>query len=125
MKRVPRSMIKRAIELTLLTHRVYDASVSIVLVSDRAIRRINKQFLQHDYATDVITFPLDDSSVDGEIYISSDTAVRQAKHYGVSTNNEVLRLVVHGVLHLVGFDDATDVMREHMHRLENEILEKL
>lgn len=99
--------------------RVKHASVSIVLVDDRSIRSMNKKYLQHDYATDVITFPLDASPVVGEIYISLDTAKRQAADYGVTQTNELCRLAVHGVLHLCGHDDATEAERQAMHKLEN------
>jgi len=99
--------------------RVKHASVTIVLVDDKSIRSMNKKYLQHDYATDVITFPLDASPVVGEIYISLDTAKRQAADYGVTQTNELCRLAVHGVLHLCGHDDATDEQRLAMHKLEN------
>ena len=124
LKRVPRQALKRVVELTLRQHRVTEAQISLVFLNDRVIRRLNKQFLEHDYATDVITFALEDKGVDGEIYISVETAARQAKEYSVSLTNELQRLVIHGILHLCGFDDATDKQRQEMHRQENIILNK-
>ncbi|MFN5867565.1 MAG: rRNA maturation RNase YbeY [Candidatus Kapaibacterium sp.] len=123
--RVPRAAISDAITRTCSLHRCRTARVSVVLVNDRRIRAMNVEFLNHDYATDVITFPLDDEAVDGEIYISVETAARQANEYNVSFKQELLRLVIHGVLHLLGFDDATPELREGMHQEENRVLEAL
>jgi rRNA maturation RNase YbeY len=125
MPRVPRAAISEAITRTCSLHRCRTARVSVVLVNDRRIRAMNVEFLNHDYATDVITFALDDEAVDGEIYISVETAARQAKEYNVSFKQELLRLVIHGVLHLLGFDDATPELREGMHQEENRVLEAL
>ena len=123
--RLPRTAIIEAIRQTCKAHGCVSAMVSVVFVNDRRIRTINAKFLQHDYATDVITFPLDDVAVDGEIYISVDTAAKQAKEYGVTLREELYRLVVHGVLHLLGFDDATPEMRAGMHEEENKVLSAL
>ena len=125
LKRVPRSLMEQSVRLCMQQHHIQRATVSVVFINDSAMRKMNKQFLNHDYVTDIITFPLDEDLVDGELYISVDTAARQALEYGVSTHNEILRLVVHGVLHLIGFDDATPALREEMHKQENIILEQL
>lgn len=103
----------------LRAQKVKHASVDIILLDDRSIRTLNRQYLKHDRATDVITFPMEDSPLYGEIYISLDTARQQAADYGVTLTNELCRLAVHGALHLCGFDDATDEERAIMHRLEN------
>ena len=99
--------------------RVGNAMVDIILLDDAAIRDMNNQYLQHDYATDVITFPLEDAPLYGEVYISLDTARMQAKEYGVTLTNELCRLAVHGALHLCGHDDATAEQRAAMQKLEN------
>jgi rRNA maturation RNase YbeY len=83
---------------------------------------LNKQYLQHDYATDVITFPLDEQPLYGEIYVSLETARRQANEYGVTVVNELCRLAVHGALHLLGYDDATLEDRAAMHKLESKFI---
>lgn len=99
--------------------KVRNAWIDIIFVDDKSIRRMNRDFLEHDYATDVITFPLEDIPLTGEIYISLDTARKQADDYGVTLVNELARLAVHGALHLMGHDDATDEDRAGMHKLEN------
>lgn len=99
--------------------RVRNAEVEIVLLNDKDIRTLNKDFLSHDYATDVISFLLDDKGITGEIYVSVDTARRQAQEFGVTLHNELQRYVAHGMLHLVGYDDNTESKRAWMHTLEN------
>lgn len=90
-----------------------------VFLDNTTMRRYNKKFLNHDYATDTITFDLSADKrapLDGECYISLDQAALQAKEYGVSYTNEVLRLCAHCVLHLVGYHDDTDARRTRMIR---------
>ena len=81
---------------------------------------MNVQFLEHDYNTDVITF---DNSVEqivsGEIYVSIDTVKENASNYKISLKLEVLRVFVHGVLHLLGYDDKTNEQRAEMRLMEN------
>ena len=84
------------------------ARVSVVFVDSRHSRTMNRWYLRHDYSTDVLSFTLERAPLlEGEIYVNLDRARRQAREYGVSMNNEVARLVIHGTLHLVGFDDST------------------
>ncbi len=83
---------------------------------------MNREFLQHDYYTDVITFPLEEKPLEGEIYISVDRAREQAAEHNVGVYHEVRRLAIHGTLHLLGHDDATTQEREEMRSLENHFL---
>jgi probable rRNA maturation factor len=96
--------------------------ISIILMDNAGLRAINKEFLHHDYDTDIITFPLDDTCLDGELYISVDMAIDNAHHYGVSRSNELVRLAAHGMLHLIGYNDTTDVERTLMQAKENQYL---
>lgn len=108
-----------SVERALQAHKVKHARIDIILLTDRRIRTLNKQYLQHDYATDVLTFPLEDQPLYGEIYVSLETARRQANEYSVTVVNELARLAVHGALHLLGYDDADPSDRQAMHELEN------
>ena len=89
-------------------------SVSLAFVSDAVIRRLNREFLNHDWATDVIAFPLGDGGVFGEVVVSGETARREAKARGIPAKEELLRYVVHGILHLLGHDDHAPAARKKM-----------
>lgn len=95
--------------------------VSVVFSDDRMSRRINRKFLRHDRPTDVLAFPLgrDDGRWEGEIYINLDKAARQARTYGVTAANEVARLLIHGSLHLLGYDDISATKRNRMKARED------
>ncbi len=102
-----------------------DVELGIIILDDNAIHQMNIEFLQHDFPTDVITFNLDEEDfLAGEVYLSADTAEKQAKEYGVSITNELMRLAAHGALHLCGYDDATTEQRDFMHSLENKYIAK-
>jgi probable rRNA maturation factor len=120
-------------QLTGLVRRVLkgegieSAEISIALVDDHTIHRLNKQFLGHDYATDVLSFPLSHEAghLEGEIVVSAETAAREAVRYGWAETDELLLYVVHGTLHLAGYDDADDDARQQMRRREAEYLGQL
>jgi probable rRNA maturation factor len=101
------------------------ASVSIALVDDATIRGINRTHLGHDWPTDVISFPLsapEDPVLCGEIVISTEMAVSQARVIGAEPHDELALYVVHGLLHLCGYDDASEADADAMRRREVEVL---
>ena len=79
-----------------------------LISDDRELRRLNRQFLGADHATDVLSFPLNDSGLLGELAISADRAAAQAREFGHSRLDEIRILMLHGVLHLIGMDHETD-----------------
>ena len=98
-------------------------SLCYVFVSDEKLLEINKTFLQHDYYTDIITF--DNSSgntISGEMYISIDTVRVNAKEYQVDFYDELLRVIVHGVLHLCGYNDKTEKEQQQMRTAETKYI---
>ncbi len=104
-----------------------DALVNLTFVDDALIRRLNRRFGGHDRPTDVLAFPLDvpgPSRLWGEIVISAETAGRQARRLGIPVGLELDLLVVHGLLHLAGYDDREAGEARLMHQREREILEK-
>lgn len=92
--------------------------INYIFVSNNYILEINKKFLGHDYFTDIITFDNSEKKdiISGDIYISIETVKSNAEKYDVTFDNELKRVMIHGILHLIGFNDHTDeekvVMRE-------------
>jgi probable rRNA maturation factor len=101
------------------------ANISYVFCSDERILEVNKQFLNHDYFTDIITFDYsENNSIAGDIFISIDTVKSNAAEFGVSFEQELHRIIIHGVLHLCGQDDKTPELRIQMTQKENLALAK-
>lgn len=92
--------------------------------SDDALLEINKKRLGHDFYTDIVTFPLSelDDNISSEFCISLDRIAENCLTFGRSFENELLRVVIHGVLHLIGFDDQTDTQQAKMREKEEECL---
>jgi len=99
------------------------ARVNVIFVDSRLMRQLNRNYLSHDYGTDVLSFCLEKKgTLEGEIYINLDRARQQATMYKASFPNEVARLVIHGTLHLVGYDDRGRTKAAIMRREEEEHL---
>ena len=100
-----------------------ESSATIALVSDKRIRELNRQFRGIDKATDVLSFPAEEESNLGDVAVSVETAVVQAKENGLSVDDEFAQLILHGLLHLCGYDHETD--NGEMNRLELRLRRKL
>ncbi|NVO08571.1 MAG: rRNA maturation RNase YbeY [Bacteroidales bacterium] len=99
-------------------------SVTIIFSNDDFILEINKQYLKHNYFTDIITFDYSQGrTVDGDIFISLDTVLDNSKTYNSSFDCELLRVIIHGILHLLGFKDKKDFDKTIMTEKENKCLE--
>ena len=79
--------------------------LNFIFCSDDYLHDLNVEYLQHDTLTDVITFPYSDDTVEGDIFISVERITDNAKKFGVSTTDELHRVMIHGVLHLLGYGD--------------------
>lgn len=99
------------------------STATVAFVSDKAIRELNRRFRGVDKATDVLSFPAEEVENLGDIAISVDTAARQAKENGLTFDEEVAQLILHGLLHLSGYDHETD--NGEMNRLELKIRRRL
>ncbi|MFA0738010.1 MAG: hypothetical protein LKKZDAJK_001110 [Candidatus Fervidibacter sp.] len=123
--------VRRAVQLTLQGEGYTEPThVSLVFCDDATIHALNRQFLNHDYPTDVLSFPLNAMTPEGarllgEIIISVETAERNARRYRQPLERELLRLVIHGTLHLLGYDDTTPENRRRMRRKELAYLRKV
>ncbi len=122
--RVDRSALVRLVERVLTAENRASASISIALVDDATIRGLNRAHLGHDWATDVISFPLSDPeepALAGELVVSAEMAVAVAAERGLEPGDELRLYVVHGLLHLCGYDDLDEtdalLMRERQQDL--------
>ncbi|MDR2693263.1 MAG: rRNA maturation RNase YbeY [Chitinispirillales bacterium] len=93
-------------------------STTVILCSDYFIRKLNRQYRKKDKATDVLSFHIGDDDLLGEVYISLQRAAVQARRYGVSYEDELKRLLVHGLLHLMGYDHIKPADRSAMEERE-------
>jgi len=99
--------------------------ISIVITDDENIRELNKTYRKIDSATDVLSFEMGEDGILGDIIISYETAQRNAKRYGKSLGDEMKRLVVHGVLHLLGFDHKNTYERKKMRLKEDQYAKEI
>ena len=125
-KRCWRRLVRNLLE-DWLGHQDYQLGVHVIGATEMA--RLNETFLGHAGSTDVITFDhqehADEGQIYGEIFISIDDALIYASRFRVHWQSEVTRYLVHGVLHLEGFDDTTPAARRAMKRRENRLLKQL
>jgi probable rRNA maturation factor len=121
-KRIVSSWIKDSIT----SYQFKTGDVNFIFTHNDKILEVNKQFLNHDYFTDIITFNYNTGNIiAGDIYISIDTVKENSKSYSVAFINELHRVMIHGILHLLGYNDSTSVEKIKMRNLENLALEKL
>ncbi len=99
-------------------------SCHFIFVDDKTLAEMHGQYLDDPTPTDVITFDLGDEQIEGEIYISTERAQEQAKEYSVSYREEITRLIVHGLLHLAGYNDIDEADRIEMKKVENQLVER-
>ena len=130
--------VKKIVFGTLKLEKCKRSAVSVLLTDNKEIRRINKKFLKHDYATDVISFPLKDGPADvlvaggaeekeylGDLAVSVEMAGQTAKELKIAFKEELARYLVHGTLHLLGYEDEDEKNKERMHRRQEAILKKI
>jgi probable rRNA maturation factor len=111
--------INKVIEIETFT----TGDVSIIFCIDSYILEINREYLNHDYFTDIITFDYSsDKVISGDLFISVDTVSRNSIDYGTVFSNELLRVIIHGILHLLGYKDKTRNDIAVMRQKENEYL---
>jgi probable rRNA maturation factor len=124
---VARARVDALVRAVLKAERVRDALISVAFVSPTVIARLNRAHLGHRGPTDVIAFGFDGGPRIGDIYISPDVARRNARAWGVGVREELSRLVVHGVLHVLGYDHPAGASRVEsaMWRRQEKLLVRL
>lgn len=112
--------IKKLIEKVISEEGNFSGDLNFILADDKLILKINSQFLKHNYHTDVISFNYNQGKNNlGEIYISIETVKSNSQNYKVSYKDELLRVMIHGVLHLCGLEDNTPKEKEVIHMRED------
>jgi probable rRNA maturation factor len=117
--------LRTLVRNVLAGEEIADADLSIALVDDSTIHSLNRLHLNHDWPTDVITFSLGDSSdstLEGELVVSTEMALRTARECGADPSAELALYIVHGLLHLCGFDDVRPEDTARMRVREQEVL---
>lgn len=126
---LPVELLERAVRQLLEQQRVLRAEISVAIVDDPTIHGLNQQYLNHDYPTDVLTFPLEspdeNGQLVGDVIVSWDTAQANALELGLKPEGELLLYVIHGTLHLLGLDDTSEEMAAEMRAAERSCLESL
>ncbi len=124
---VDRSLLADAARSVLEGEGIERATLSIAVVDDALMRELHARYLGHDEPTDVLSFPLESAGGyrEGEVVVSAETAARCAAEYGWTAAEEIVLYVVHGTLHLAGYDDQTDADRREMRERERHYLARL
>jgi probable rRNA maturation factor len=120
-----RNKLKRFLEKKAKESNRNIDSLNIIFCSDEYLLNMNKDFLQHDYYTDIITFELSEKnapSIQAELYISLDRVIDNAIQLQVSIKQELHRVIFHGLLHLLGFKDKTKKDQDQMRSMEEQLL---
>lgn len=123
---IDESRLIEAVNLIVSDSDYQSAEISIAVVGDSEMHEMNNQYLSHDYPTDVLSFPLEatDRFLAGEIIVSSETAMKESAEHGLADLDELLLYVVHGTLHLVGYDDKDPGHRKVMREKETVYMRK-
>ncbi len=115
--------VNELINLSLENTKYNDAIINLIFCNNKKLNSFKRKFFNDDVLTDVVTFPIkNDKNLEAEIYVSIEMAKSNAIEYNVSLNNELSRLIVHGVLHLVGFNDDTEKSKKLMFSKQENII---
>lgn len=118
---IPRVTLKKWIIEVIKTEKFSISDINIIFCTDEYLLKINRDFLNHDYFTDIITFDYTSGgTISGELYISYDRICENAARLRIPEQTELLRVIIHGIYHLCGYDDNTKSLRRAMTDKENE-----
>tara|TARA_B100001250_G_C19401652_1_gene614996 strand:- start:24 stop:455 length:432 start_codon:yes stop_codon:yes gene_type:complete len=110
--------------LVLSAHNYLSASIDIIITDDNSLRKMKKKYFNEDAFTDVIAFNIEENPFEGEIYISYDRVKDNAEIYKQEFDDEFKRVIIHGLLHLCGYEDSTINDKENMRKMEDKFLNK-
>jgi len=114
---------KRWVKLWIESQNAECGNIAFVFTSNKHIKLINQEYLNHNYFTDVITFDYTEAErISGDIFISIEEVRLNARNYNAKEEDELRRVMIHGVIHLLGYSDGNEEERQTMRQLENEAL---
>ena len=118
------TLVTSLVNRTLEEHGIGASRIQVVFSSDEHLRELKRRYLGQDYYTDVIAFQMSepDEDLEGEIYISPERALENSRIYNETYHRELMRLVIHGCLHLLGYEDSTLKEKSRMSALEDALL---
>ena len=120
-----RLKIKQWIKETIVNEQKKLGEINYIFTSDKNILSINNEYLSHNYFTDIITFNYCENDViNSDIYISVDTVENNSQRFNVSFLDELYRVIIHGILHLIGYDDQNEEQKKIMREKENYYLDR-
>lgn len=121
-----RIQIKKWILSTIKSENFESGLINFIFTSDKYLLNINNEYLSHNYFTDIITFNYCEKNiVNADIFISIDTIKNNSSRFDVTFNEELYRVMIHGILHLIGYDDKNDEEKAVMREKENHYLDRL
>jgi probable rRNA maturation factor len=125
--RIKRSKeIKNLVEKVIRKENRIPGDLNFIMTNDKVIKKLNVEYLRHNYFTDVIAFNYSENEIlNGEVFMSIDTVKRNAIKYKVSLYTEVVRVIIHGTLHLCGLDDKTKEEKNIMRELEDKWIKEI
>jgi len=101
------------------------AVISIIFCDNKTLNNFKIKYFDEDVFTDIVTFKIEDKPfLEAELYISTEMAIENAKEFKVPLDNEIIRLISHGILHLIGYDDSNNSLSKKMFSVQEEIVEK-
>jgi probable rRNA maturation factor len=124
---LPEARLQEALARVLALGEIHEGELSVTFLGDEAIRELNRSWLDHDWVPDVLSFPLAPPLL-GDVYVGWEQALRQAREHGISHEEELVRLAVHGTLHLLGHDhpdDAEGRAAAEMTRLQERVVRQV
>ena len=116
--------IRGLLEMVLSENKHQSADINIIITDDDSLRQMKKEYFNQDIYTDVIAFNIDEDPFEGELYISYDRVKDNAEKFNDSFEGEFKRILIHGTLHLCGFDDQTKEDKSRMTSMEEDYLKK-
>ncbi len=118
--KLKKSTVKKYVNILISSELKIFGDVSIVFCSDEYLLEMNKQYLNHDYYTDIITFNyVENNTISGDLFISYERIKENAKSFETEAEKELFRVIFHGILHLIGYNDKTEMEKNVMREKEN------